>query len=178
MLIAMSGIGDPRFEHAVVLICDHSSEGSMGLIVNKPNSDVDIPTVFEQLDIKMQVDLSQKPAHFGGPVEMGRGFVLHSPSETHADTTLKVRDDVHMSATLDILEDLGRGAGPACWHMMLGYAGWGAGQLEAEIAQNGWLVCDADLRIIFDLPDPEKWEAALETLGVSALMLSADGGHA
>ncbi|MCT4557518.1 MAG: YqgE/AlgH family protein [Pelagimonas sp.] len=178
MLIAMPGMGDPRFEHSVVFLCDHSDEGAMGLIINKPASDVDVPTLLSQLEIDMQVDLSKHTAHFGGPVEMGRGFVLHSPDYQSLVTTLEVRDDIRMTATLDVLEDLARGQGPHKWLMMLGYAGWGAGQLESEIVANGWLVCDATPDLIFDLKDADKWEAALESIGVPPLALSAEGGRA
>ncbi|WP_323769449.1 YqgE/AlgH family protein [Antarctobacter sp.] len=178
LLIAMPGMGDPRFEHSVVFICDHSDEGAMGLIVNKASSDVDLPTLLSQLDIESAHDLSRRTVHFGGPVEMGRGFVLHTPDYHSIVTTLEVREDIHMTATLDILEDLAKGEGPEKWMMMLGYAGWAAGQLESEIADNGWLVCDASPELIFDLPDPEKWEAALATLGVAALALSSAGGRA
>ncbi|WGW04819.1 YqgE/AlgH family protein [Tropicibacter oceani] len=178
MLIAMPGMGDPRFEHSVVFMCDHSDEGAMGLIVNKPSGDVDMKALLAQLDVAMSPDVTSRAVHFGGPVEMGRGFVLHSPDYASAMTTLQVRDDISMTATLDILEELGRGTGPAQWLMALGYSGWGPGQLESELAQNGWLVCDASARLIFDLPDVEKWEAALETLGVAALALSAEGGRA
>jgi putative transcriptional regulator len=178
MLIAMPGMGDPRFEHSVVFMCDHSGDGAMGLIINKPAKDLDIPTLLSQLDIDMQADLSGHSAHFGGPVETGRGFVLHSPDYRSIVTTLDVRDDVHMTATLDILEDLARGLGPARWLMMLGYAGWSAGQLEGEIVANGWLVCDATPELIFDVEDSKKWEAALESIGVPAFALSAEGGRA
>ncbi|WP_099242131.1 YqgE/AlgH family protein [Pelagimonas phthalicica] len=178
MLIAMPGMGDPRFEHSVVFLCDHSDEGAMGLIINKASDDLDMPTLLTQLSIDLKVDLKDHHVHFGGPVEVGRGFVLHSPDYKSLVTTLEVREDVHMTATQDILEDLGKGEGPAKWMMALGYAGWGPGQLEGEIAQNGWLVCECDTRIIFDLEDMEKWQAALESIGVAALALSAEGGRA
>ncbi|MBS0124760.1 YqgE/AlgH family protein [Thetidibacter halocola] len=178
MLIAMPGMGDPRFEHAVVFMCDHSSEGAMGLVVNKPSADLDMPTLLSQLQIDPAADLSRVRIHFGGPVEMGRGFVLHSADYRAASTTLSVREDVQMTATLDVLEDIAAGRGPERWLLMLGYAGWGAGQLEEELAQNAWLVCEGVPRLIFDLPDPAKWEAALESLGVAALALSAEGGRA
>ncbi|WP_305969369.1 MULTISPECIES: YqgE/AlgH family protein [unclassified Mameliella] len=178
LLIAMPGMGDPRFEHSVVFICDHSDEGAMGLIVNKPSDDVDMPTLLSQLNIDQVSDLSERSVHFGGPVEMGRGFVLHTPDYHSVVTTLEVRDDIHMTATLDILEDLARGEGPQKWMMMLGYAGWAAGQLEGEIAENGWLVCDAAPELIFEMADMDKWEAALKTLGVAALALSSAGGRA
>ena len=178
MLIAMPGMGDPRFEKSVVLMCDHSDEGAMGLIVNKPNTEIDLPALLEQLSIEIKRDLSNEMAYYGGPVELGRGFVLHSPDYASAVATLEVQEDIHMTGTLDVLEDIGRGEGPRRWLLMLGYAGWGAGQLEGEIAQNGWLVCDASARLVFDLPDAEKWQAALESIGVAALVLSSEGGRA
>jgi putative transcriptional regulator len=178
MLIAMPGMGDPRFEHAVVFMCDHSSEGAMGLMVNKPSADLDMPTLLSQLQIDPAADLSRVRIHFGGPVEVGRGFVLHSADYSAASTTLSVREDVQMTATLDVLEDIAAGRGPERWLLMLGYAGWGPGQLEEELAQNAWLVCEGAPRLIFDLPDSAKWEAALESLGVAALALSAEGGRA
>lgn len=178
MLISMPGMGDPRFEKSVIYLCDHSDEGAMGLIVNKPNTDLDIPTLLAQLDIDPVRDVSDRTVHFGGPVELGRGFVLHTPDYSAGAATMAVNDQIGMTATLDVLEEIARGAGPAQWLMMLGYAGWGPGQLEEELAQNAWLVCDGARRLIFDLPDAEKWEAALESLGVAALALSSEGGRA
>lgn len=178
MLIAMPGMGDPRFDHSVVFLCDHSDEGAMGLIINKPSKDVDMPGLLSQLSIEPVQDLSQRAVYFGGPVEMGRGFVLHSADFAAAMTTVQVLEDIHMTATLDILEEVGRGEGPSKWMMALGYAGWGPGQLESELAQNAWLVCDGASELVFDLPDGGKWEAALETLGVAALALSSEGGRA
>lgn len=178
MLIAMPGLGDPRFSHAVVFICDHSSDGAMGLIINKPNPDLDMPTLLSQLEIDAMADLSAATVYFGGPVELGRGFVLHSPDYVSSATTLEVRPEVHMTATLDILEDIGRGQGPGRWIMALGYAGWGPSQLEGELADNAWLVCDGDPALLFDRADDERWQAALETLGVSAAILSSAGGRA
>lgn len=178
MLIAMPGMDDPRFAKSVVFMCDHSDDGAMGLIVNKPNPEIDLAALLKQLDIKAQADLAARTVYFGGPVEMGRGFVLHSPDYVSPVTTLDVCPDVHMTGTLDVLEDIGRGFGPERWELMLGYAGWGAGQLEGEIAQNGWLVCEATAELIFDVPNEGKWQAALESIGVAALVLSAEGGRA
>lgn len=178
MLIAMPAMGDARFAHSVVFLCDHSDEGAMGLVINKPSKDVDLPSLMSQLSIDLAVDLSRRPVHFGGPVEMGRGFVLHSAIESGSEASLEVRDDIHMTATLDILEDLAQGTGPQQWLLALGYAGWGAGQLESELSQNAWLVCDASPKLVFDTADAQKWDAALETLGVSAMLLSSEGGRA
>lgn len=178
LLIAMPGMGDQRFEWSVVFLCDHSDEGAMGLIVNKPAQDINMGALLKQLDIDNPAGLGSLPVRFGGPVEMGRGFVLHSPDYASVVTTLEVTEDLRMTATLDILEDLGQGTGPDKWLMMLGYAGWGPGQLESEIAQNAWLVCEASPELIFGQPDGDKWEAALESLGISPMMLSSEGGSA
>ncbi len=178
MLIAMPGMADPRFEHSVVFLCAHSDDGAMGLVVNKPTGDLRLRDVLEQLSITPGDDLRNIAVHFGGPVEHGRGFVLHDYGYHSAVSTLDVNEQFAMTATLDILEDLADGRGPAHVIMALGYAGWGPGQLESEIAENGWLTCEADKRLVFETPDADKWEAALKTLGVSALTLSADAGRA
>ncbi|EPX76550.1 YqgE/AlgH family protein [Salipiger mucosus] len=178
MLIAMPGMGDERFEQALVFVCAHSDEGAMGLIVNKPSSEVTMTALLEQLSIEPEAEMGDRHVHFGGPVEMGRGFVLHSADYSSELTTLQVDGTFHMTGTLDVLEHIARGDGPADWMAMLGYAGWGPGQLEAELTQNGWLVCDAAPELVFRTPDPEKWGAALKSLGVSAHLLSAEGGSA
>ncbi len=178
LLIAMPGMADPRFDLSVVFVCDHSDEGAMGLIVNKPTPDIDMSALLSQLSIENPAGLDGTKVRYGGPVEMGRGFVLHSPDYTSVVTTLDVTPDLKMTATLDVLEDLGQGQGPERWLMMLGYAGWGPGQLENEIAENAWLVGPSSADLIFDLTDGQKWEAALESIGVSPLLLSSEGGRA
>ncbi len=178
ILIAMPGMNDPRFAHSVVFICAHSEDGGMGLIVNKPTPDLRLHDLFEQLSIKAGDECRDLPVHFGGPVEHGRGFVLHEHGYHSAISTLDVSADFSMTATMDILEDMAEGRGPRRAVLALGYAGWGPGQLEAEIAQNGWLTCEADGRLIFDTADADKWEAALKTLGINPLALSASAGHA
>ncbi|WP_417740761.1 YqgE/AlgH family protein [Salipiger sp.] len=178
ILIAMPGMGDPRFEHSVIYLCAHSEDGAMGLIVNKPSADVSMAALLEQLSITPAPGLGPRQVHFGGPVEMGRGFVLHSPDYMSGLTTLQVNDRFSMTGTLDVLETIARGDGPAQWMAMLGYAGWGPGQLEEELAANGWLVCDATPDLIFETADASKWEAALNSMGVSAHLLSAEGGTA
>lgn len=178
LLIAMPGMLDPRFAHSVVFLCAHSDDGAMGLIVNKPVSDVGLKDLLSQLDIDMVPERAGMAIYFGGPVEPGRGFVLHSADYTSPVATLHVTDAVSMTATTDILEEIGAGAGPDKQLAALGYAGWGPGQLEAELGENGWLTCAADPALIFDLPDPEKWGAALKTLGIDPLALSATAGRA
>lgn len=178
MLIAMPGMGDPRFEQALIYVCAHSEEGAMGLIVNKPSVDVTMEGLLEQLSITPGPVQGGRKVHFGGPVEMGRGFVLHSADYRSELTTLQVDEDFHMTGTLDVLEHIAGGDGPALWMAMLGYAGWGPGQLEEELAQNAWLVCDASVELVFGTADSAKWGAALKSLGISAHVLSAEGGRA
>jgi len=178
ILIAMPGMGDPRFASSVVYLCAHSAEGAMGLIINKPAQDLQIGDLLDHLSITPGPAMRAMPVHFGGPVEHGRGFVLHDDGYRSDIATLNVAAGFGMTATLDILEDLAKGQGPEHAILALGYAGWGPGQLESELAENGWLTCDADADLVFGIPDPGKWEAALARLGVSALTLSSDAGHA
>jgi len=181
LLIAMPGMGDPRFDKSVVYICAHGDEGAMGLIINKPTPDLMFADLLKQLGIP-QGDASGpvggQPIHFGGPVETARGFVLHSSDYSIADATLTIDPVFAMTATRDILTDMARGQGPVKSLLALGYAGWAPGQLEAELQQNGWLVADAAPEIVFAEENGSKWKAALETLGIDPLMLSAAGGRA
>lgn len=177
LLIAMPGMGDPRFAGAVVFLCDHSEQGAMGLIVNKPVPELSFAQMIGQLGIDA-INPPRVPVLFGGPVETGRGFVLHSDDYGEDGNTLRVKGGFGMTATLDVLEEIARSSGPEKAVMALGYSGWGAGQLEDEIQQNGWLTCEADAEIVFGRDMGAKWEAALAKLGVSALMLSAEAGRA
>lgn len=178
LLIAMPAMGDPRFEQSVVLICAHSEEGAMGLIVNKPTGEVELSDMLEQLSISHGPQSRQMGVSFGGPVETGRGFVLHSLDYVSVVNTLRVEGVFGLTATLDILEEMAKGQGPNRALVAIGYAGWGPGQLEAELAQNAWLTCDANMELVFDLPDQGKWDGALKSMGIDALMLSSDAGHA
>jgi putative transcriptional regulator len=178
LLIAMPGIGDPRFDNSVVFLCSHGQEGAMGLIVNKLAPGVVLKSLFDQLDITSKPAAATEPVYFGGPVETQRGFVLHSDEYISTVNSLPVCPGLSMTATLDVLEDIAEGRGPERYLVMLGYAGWGPGQLEDEIAQNGWLTADTEPDMVFtDLADG-KWEAALASLGVTPLNLSMDAGRA
>lgn len=178
ILIAMPGMGDPRFDHSVIYLCAHSSEGAMGLILNKPASDLDLPSLMQQIGITPTDKMRNMPIRFGGPVEHGRGFVLHSTDYSNTDSTLQVTDDFAMTATMDILQDIAKGAGPDTCLLALGYAGWGPGQLEQELQANGWLTGEAGTALVFD-PDVDKmWSQALNSLGIDPSMLSAVGGRA
>ena len=171
LLIAMPGMGDPRFEHAVVYLCSHSDEGAMGLIVNKPSSELHLSDLLKQLDIPRGAG-RDVPVHFGGPVEHGRGFVLHSPEyRSEGSTTLEVDDRFGLTATLNILEDMSRGEGPDAALLALGYAGWGAGQLDNEIKQGAWIPVDLEESVVFDTPVEDRWNAALAALGIDPAYL-------
>ena len=178
LLIAMPGMGDARFEKSLIYMCAHSEDGAMGLIINKPASDLQFSDLLEQLDIKPSQSFRPIEVHFGGPVEHGRGFVLHSKDYVAEESTLDVNDEFGMTATLDILEDISQGNGPDNCLLALGYAGWGPGQLEDEIRANGWLTCDADSKLVFSEDSETKWTAAIESMGIDPRMLSAEGGSA
>jgi putative transcriptional regulator len=178
LLIAMPDMGDPRFDGSVIYICAHSDEGAMGLIVNKPQPKLRLLNLLKQLEIEVEGSVRETKVHYGGPVETVRGFVLHTDDYRSEGGTLDVADHICMTATVDILKDIGRGKGPDTALLALGYAGWGAGQLEGEIAQNGWLTCDAAQDIIFGTDNAAKWTQALATLGISPHLLSSTAGHA
>ncbi len=178
LLVAMPAMADPRFEHAVILLCAHSDEGAMGLIINKPVQDLSFDGLLDHLSIPKSPAGREIVVHFGGPVERGRGFVLHSPDYRSSGTTLQIEGGYGMTATLDVLEALAQGTGPTRALLALGYSGWGPGQLEAEIARNDWLTVDPDETLIFAARDADKWAGALRGLGIDPLTLSATAGRA
>jgi len=177
-LVAMPGMGDPRFDHAVIFMCVHTPEGAMGLTINRPARGLDFKELMEQLGVTGDDAVNGPEVLFGGPVEHGRGFVLHSTDYFTKGGTMSISEDFGMTATKDVLQDIADGKGPDKRLLSLGYAGWGPGQLEAEIQKNGWLICDADPKIVFDTPWSKKWNAAMSSLGFDPAMLSADGGRA
>jgi putative transcriptional regulator len=178
LLVAMPQMEDPRFARSVVYICAHSEDaGAMGLVINKPLGSLTMGELFAQLDIASGASANSRPVHFGGPVEGGRGFVLHT-TDYNENETLVVDDNIGLTATLDILRAIGEGRGPHQSLFALGYAGWAPGQLDAEIQANGWLSVTADHGIIFDADHGRKWNRALAKLGVDLTMLSSDAGHA
>lgn len=177
MLIAMPSMPDPRFARTVVLVCSHGPEGAMGLVVNRLFGEINFQGLLKQLKITPDPDVPDRPVYFGGPVEPVRGFVLHS-TDYKRDATLTITPDIFMTATIEILENLAQGKGPSRSLLTLGYAGWGAGQLDTEVQANGWLVTAADPEIIFGPDNEKKWSKALASLGVSPTMLSGDVGHA
>jgi putative transcriptional regulator len=185
MLIAMPTMGDERFSRSLIYMCAHSSEGAMGIIVNQLASNVNFPDLLVQLEVIPAADVIQLPQRAGtvkvlkgGPVETGRGFVLHSADFFIENSTLPIDDGICLTATLDILKAIARGDGPASAVLALGYAGWAPGQLENEIQENGWLHCSADSELIFGNDNESKYEKALRKLGVDLGMLSSEAGHA
>jgi putative transcriptional regulator len=174
----MPSMGDPRFSRSVIYICAHSGDGAMGLIVNKPAPDVRLGDLLGHLGIATRGNLPDIRVHIGGPVEHARGFVLHSSDFESPQGTMKVDDDISMSATLDVLERIAAGTGPRRSMLALGYAGWGPGQLESEFGQNGWLTADACPDLLFGRANEFKWAAALKSIGVDPLALSSQAGRA
>lgn len=185
LLVAMPGMLDPRFARTVIYVCAHSPEGAMGLVINQPAQNIAFPHLLEQLEIiptAKGIRLPEKAETVavlkGGPVETGRGFVLHSADFFIDKSTLPIDEGICLTATVDILRAIAQGEGPKEAVLALGYAGWGAGQLESEINENGWLNCDADPSLLFDGGFETKYERALRKIGVDPAMLSSQSGHA
>ena len=177
LLIAMPQMQDARFHKSVLYICAHTAEGAMGLVINKVLDSLTLPELMAHLEVPTETPMKPEKIHFGGPVETARGFVLHSSDYTD-EGTLVVGNGLALTATLDILRAIGRGEGPRQTLLALGYAGWGPGQLDAEIQANSWLSVPADEAIVFDLHNDTKWERAIARLGIDAGMLSSEAGHA
>ena len=177
LIIAMPKMSDPRFSKTVIYMCAHNSEGAMGLIINKLVDELTFPDLLKQLEIKPALPKSPLNVFLGGPVEQARGFVLHS-TEYLQDATLRVSDTVGLTATTDVLRDIAEGNGPKDKILMLGYTGWGPGQLDLEIMENGWLHVEADDALVFGDQSTNKWEMAIKKIGINPQMLSDKSGHA
>jgi len=177
LLIAMPSMLDPRFSRTVIYLCAHNEEGAMGLVINRLIGSLTFTELLDQLNVKADLVLPQKPVHFGGPVETTRGFVLHSDDFVSAES-VEMDTGIALTATMDILRLIAEGNGPSKSIMALGYAGWGPGQLEKEIQENAWLSVKPDMDLLFGNDLDEKWDQALAKLGISAHLLSADAGHA
>ncbi len=177
LLIAMPQMNDPRFERTVIYICAHTADGAMGLVVNREIEALTFPDLLNQLSIDAEVVDDKIQVLFGGPVETGRGFVLHS-SDYVQNTTMLVDKRVGLTATMEVLKDIASGNGPRLNILALGYAGWGPGQLDAEIQANGWLSVPADDGLVFGNELDKKWERALAKIGIDFSMLSVEAGHA
>lgn len=185
LLVAMPVMGDPRFERSVIYLCAHSAEGAMGIMINRAAGSIDFPQLLMQLNIIAKDDDIKLPGSAelmrvlsGGPVDTGRGFVLHSSDYFIANATLKIDDGICLTTTVDILKAIAKGTGPKHAILALGYAGWRAGQLEEEIQDNGWLHCDADAELIFGEDIEDKYDRALRKIGIDPGMLSNEAGHA
>ena len=177
-LIAMPDMADPNFAETLTLICEHNEDGALGFVVNRP-TDIPVSELFEQQNIRFDPDFkaASKPLHFGGPVHIEQGFVLHS-GESNWETTLAVSPDFKVTASRDIISAVAEGKGPDKAIFLLGYAGWGPGQLEEEISANAWLTTEADPGIVFDIPSEKRWEAAAAKLGIDLNLINTDAGHA
>jgi putative transcriptional regulator len=176
-LIAMPALSDPNFHHTATLICEHNEEGALGIIINRPLG-INLGDILEHMDISASSEaIATLPVFMGGPVQGDRGFVLHEPLGNW-DATLKVTENTGVTSSRDILEAIAHGTGPDKSFITLGYAGWGPGQLEEEIAANAWLSGPASNEIVFDIPYEQRWEAAAALLGVDLKLLSGEAGHA
>ena len=178
LLIAMPGMADERFAQTVIYMCAHSSKGAMGIVINKPIPGLSFAELMKQLQIDTKPVVSELPILYGGPVETGRGFVLHSGDYEGSDSTLPVSEEISLTATLDILRAIADGRGPKQALFALGYAGWGAGQVETEFQHNGWLHCEADPILVFSTEPNDKWKTALARLGIGPSGLVANTGRA
>lgn len=177
-LIAMPGMGDPRFDRTVIYMCAHGPDGAMGLVINKRADSLSFPDLMEQLGIDQTPGIQiEMPIQIGGPVEKGRGFVLHS-GDYNQPNTQKLDENLGLTSTMDVLRKIAAGEGPEHALLALGYAGWSAGQLEDELAQNGWLHGPASNEVLFAPDIDTKWERALNSIGVDPSLLSHDAGHA
>ena len=175
-LIAMPSLNGSIFGHTITYICDHSVEGSMGVVINQA-LDINVAEIFRQLGSKDLSIHGEQPVLCGGPVQADRGFVLHSP-ESSWESTLKVSSDVALTTSRDVLDAIAAGKGPTKHLVALGYAGWSAGQLEEEIADNAWLIVEAEPAIIFDTPLEQRWSAAAKHMGIDLNLISSTAGHA
>jgi len=177
LLVAMPQMSDPRFARTVVYLCAHSSDGAMGLVVNRLIDSLTFSSLLSQLGVEAEGEPADMPVHFGGPVESSRGFVLHS-SDYLQDSTLVIDDEIALTATVDVLKAIARGSGPRHRVLALGYAGWAPGQLDAEIQANGWLLVPADLDLVFGGENDAKWQRAIAKIGIDLSLLSSQAGHA
>jgi len=177
LLVAMPHMEDPRFARSVVYMCAHSDDGAMGFIVNRLMDSMRFDTLMDQLGLETEGFRPDLPIHFGGPVEASRGFVLHS-TDLIQEATLVIDDEIALTATTEMLKTIAEGDGPERCVLALGYASWGAGQLDQEIQDNGWLLVPSDDHLVFGADNNAKWEGALDKIGIDLSLLSTEAGHA
>lgn len=179
ILIATPQMTDPRFTHAVILICGHDQHGAMGIVLNRLVEELSLQDLVDQLDVQPSIAQTSAPIpiHFGGPIEMGRGFVLHSTDYMH-DASIQITSDIALTSTIEILSLVAQDIGPEKKLLALGYAGWGTGQLESELQKNSWLQVESDLELVFSPYLGEKWQRAMGKIGVDPALLSPEYGHA
>lgn len=176
-LIAMPAMSDPVFAKSLVYLCDHNEQGAMGIIVNRPLG-MTMTALFEQIQVELhRPDVANQAVYFGGPVQTDRGFVLHQPLGNW-QSTMSIEDEMGLTTSKDVLLAVGEGQGPDRMFVTLGYAGWEAGQLEGELAQNAWLTVEADPEVVFSQPSEQRYDLALKLLGIDMAMLSDTAGHA
>ena len=176
-LIAMPALSDPNFHHTATFLCEHNDEGALGLVINRP-TDLQLGDILEHMEIEaVHSDITRQAVYMGGPVQNDRGFVLHEPLGNW-EATLKVTEETGVTSSRDILEAIAQGEGPEKTFITLGYAGWGAGQLEQELAANTWLNGPASTRIVFETPCEQRWEAAAALIGIDLNLISGEAGHA
>ena len=179
LLLALPGLSDPFFSQTVTFICEHNSDGAMGLVINQPTS-VDLSEVFEQLEFESNSEAAERPIGYGGPVSRDRGFVLHLETEKSPSwsSSLQITKDIWITTSTDIIEAIAKGSGPEKWLFVLGYAGWGAGQLESELVGDSWITIEANNELVFDTPAPKLLESAAMQLGIELGRLGSASGTA
>jgi len=176
-LIAMPSLSDPNFHHTTTYLCEHNDEGALGIIINRP-METRLADILDHMDITTHIDaVAAQPVYMGGPVQNDRGFVLHEPVGSW-EATLQVTDSIGLTSSRDILEAIAQGTGPVRSLISLGYAGWGSGQLEEELAANAWLNGPASSKVVFEIPSEQRWAAAAALIGVDLNLISGDAGHA
>ncbi len=177
-LIALPGMGDPRFRQAVIYVCSHDRSGAMGLVINKSKGPLTLSDMLEHAEVSGDVKVADTPVLSGGPVDLDRGFVLHSPDYHKEDASLQLSETLSLTGTRDVLEALVSDNSPAKAVMAVGYSGWGEGHIERELQENAWLTVEADEALIFDTDMDSKWERAIGQLGITPDMLAHSGGRA
>jgi putative transcriptional regulator len=178
LLVAMPGIGDPRFERTVIVMCEHDAEHAVGVVINRPKEELTLGDVFDHLGLEAEGEVTERVVLDGGPVRPDRGYVLHSEDFAAGDATTDIGPGIRLTATRDVLVAVAGEDAPANFVLALGCAGWGAGQLEEELKHNAWLVVDCDNAIVFSVAHDDKWARAIRSLGFDPAQLAGTAGSA